>query len=35
VAGRVGYAEDQARQARHHAGPEELVEDELVYVVAS
>src|SRR5215211_5076560 len=35
VAGRVGYGEDQARQVRHHAGPEELVEDELVYVVAS
>src|ERR687897_1047978 len=34
VAGRVGYAEDQARQVRHQAGPEELVEDELVYVVA-
>src|SRR5919112_6539508 len=34
VAGRVGYAEDQARQVRHRAGPEELVEDELVYVVA-
>src|SRR5215210_3830519 len=34
VASRVGYAEDQARQTRHHAGAEELVEDELVYVVA-
>jgi hypothetical protein len=34
VAGRVGYAEDQARQVRHQAGPEELVEDALIYVVA-
>src|SRR5215212_3882972 len=34
VAGRVGYPQDQARNVRHQAGPEELVEDELVYVVA-
>src|SRR5918998_412531 len=34
VAGRVRYAEDQARQVRHQAGPEELVEDALVYVGA-
>src|SRR5829696_2641720 len=33
VAGRVGNAEDQARQGRNQAGPEELVEDALVYVV--
>src|SRR5215218_3555459 len=33
-AGRVGYAEDQARQVRHQAGPEEFLEDALVYVVA-